>query len=139
MQYLNYFSPERFYNEADIKNLDFICIDVGSKCSGLAITVVSQRSSYTIPFIDRAEGFEGDNFVLSPIEKFLKAERIVVCSTSVENEINAHICDPRHTKQTSRNAKLWIRNNLKELETVSSLRRAYQRYETTLQMHESKD
>ena len=62
MDYLNYYTPERFYDEADSKNLDFIFIDVGSKCSGLAITIVSQRSSYTIPFIDRAEGFEGDNF-----------------------------------------------------------------------------
>ena len=104
MDYLNYYTPERFYDEADSKNLDFIFIDVGSKCSGLAITIVSQRSSYTIPFINHAEGFEDDNFVLSSIEKFLKSQAggIVVCSTSFENEINAHLCDPRHTEQTSK-------------------------------------
>ncbi|KAK1570694.1 hypothetical protein Q3G72_005819 [Acer saccharum] len=46
--YLNYVGVERFYQEAKRKRLDFICIDVGSKVSGLAITIVSQRSSLTM-------------------------------------------------------------------------------------------
>ena len=69
--YLNCVGAERYYLQAMRESLDFICIDVGSESSGLAITIVSKRSSLTIPFIDHCERFLG-NYVLSPLEQFLK-------------------------------------------------------------------
>ncbi|KAI9157403.1 hypothetical protein LWI28_021962 [Acer negundo] len=69
--YLNYVGAERFYQEVKRKRLDFICIDVGSKVSGLAITVVSQRSSLTISNTKILHSFflateRGDNRFNSP-------------------------------------------------------------------------